>query len=182
MHPAGLTTPTQSSSRRPRVANLQFAASRRSRRKHAIAWASLMAAAATPFLVMLMYPEKVVAAVPATMGFYDWLGRDVNIYGLEIRQVDLQKLIVDGKKVIAVKGELVNVTSSDRKIPWLRFGLRSKDNAEVYHWVLSTDVRPLRPGESTNFVTRLASPPAGADRIEIRFARADEIGSNEVHE
>jgi hypothetical protein len=102
----------------------------------------------------------------------------VNIYGLEIRQVDLQHLIVDGRRVIAVKGEVANVSSSVRKIPWLRFGLRSIDNAEVYHWTLDTEVRPLNPGESTSFVTRLASPPEAARNLEIRFARADEIGSN----
>lgn len=165
-----------------RLARFQFDATRRSRRRRAFAWAGLVAAAILPVLVTMAVPEKVVAAVPASIRLYDWLGREVNIYGLEIRQLDLQNLIVDGKKVIAVKGELTNVTSSERKLPWLRFGLRSKDNAEVYHWTLDTDARPLRAGESTSFVTRLASPPANADRLEIRFARADEIGSNKGHE
>ena len=85
-------------------------------------------------------------------------------------------------KVIAVKGRLTNVDSRDRKIPWLRLGLRSNDNVEVYHWTLNTEVRPLRAGESTSFTTRLASPPPAASRLEIRFARASEIGSNAKHE
>jgi hypothetical protein len=103
---------------------------------------------------------------------------DVNIYGLEIRKVEMQHLLVEGKRVISIKGEIANISSSPQKIPWLRFGLRDKGQAEVYNWQLDTNARPLNPGESTNFVTRIASPPETAGEVEIRFARADEIGSN----
>lgn len=161
-----------------RVAQGQFAALRRARRFQWAAWTGLAAVALAPLPAALAFPERVVVALPAANSLYAWMGHEVNVYGLEIRQVDLQHLIVDGRKVIAVKGELTNVSSADRKIPWLRFGLRSKDNVELYHWTLDTEVRPLKPGESTSFVTRLASPPEAARNLEIRFARADEIGSN----
>ncbi len=165
-----------------RLAQKEFAAGRRRRRARAAAWAGLLALAFAPPASALVFPEQVVGAIPASIIFYRWIGQEVNLYGLEIREVGLQHLIVDGKKVIAVKGELINVTSTPRKIPSLRFGLRSKDNAEVYHWTLDTAARPLKPGESTGFVTRLASPPPMASNLEIRFARAEEIGSNMKHE
>ena len=165
-----------------RLAQQEFAAARRRRRLRAAAWAGMLGLALMPPGVALGFPEQVVSAIPASAALYGWMGREVNIYGLEIREVGLQHLVVDGKKVIAVKGELTNVSSSPRKIPSLRFGLLAKDNAEVYHWTLDTQARPLRPGESTGFVTRLASPPSAASNIEIRFARADEIGSNAAHE
>ena len=161
-----------------RAAQKQFHDLRHARRHRAAAWAGLAALTLAPILAVVMFPEQVVAAIPASIRVYDLLGKDVNVYGLEIRQVDLQYLVVDGRKVIAVKGDLVNVSSSVRKIPWLRFGLRSKDNAEVYHWTLNTETRPLGPGESTGFITRLASPPETARDLQIRFAHADEIGSN----
>lgn len=161
-----------------RAARRSFAARRRRQRLRLAGWAGLAALAVSPLAALAAFPEQVVTAVPASIRVYQWTGRDVNIYGLEIRQVELQHLIVDGRAVIAVKGELANTSSSTRKIPWLRFGLRARDNAEVYHWTLDTEVRPLKPGESTSFVTRLASPPEAARNVEIRFARADEIGSN----
>ncbi|MCA3561383.1 MAG: zinc-ribbon domain-containing protein [Aestuariivirga sp.] len=161
-----------------RGAQKEFRLRRRARRVQLAAWAGLAVLTLAPAIGVLAFPEQVVAAVPGSIGLYGWMGREVNIYGLEIRKVDLQHLIVDGRKVIAIKGELTNVSSTERKIPWLRFGLRSKDNAEVYHWTLDTEVRPLRPGESTSFVTRLASPPDAARNLEIRFARADEVGSD----
>lgn len=162
-----------------RQARREFQGLRRARRTRAAAWTALAALALLPLAAAVVLPEQVVASVPASIHFYDWMGQEVNIYGLEIRRVDLQHLIVDGRQVIAVKGEIANASTSARKIPWLRFGLRSKDNAEVYHWTLDTEARPLKPGESTNFVTRLASPPEAARNLEIRFARADEIGSND---
>lgn len=106
----------------------------------------------------------------------------MNIYGLEIRKVELQHLIAGGQKVIAIKGELQNVSTGERKIPWLRFGLRSGTEQELYQWTLDTGHRSLRPGEARNFVTRVASPPEAAGTVEIRFARPDEIGSNTAHE
>ncbi len=36
--------------------------------------------------------------------------------------------------------------------------------AEVYTWTLDTGARPLRAGESTSFVTRVASPPESCER------------------
>ncbi len=163
-------------------AQSEFRHLRRARRMKMGAWAGLVGLALSPVAVAAMCPERVVAAIPASIVAYHWAGQDVNIYGIEIRNIDLQHLIVDGKKIIALKGDLANTSASTRKIPWLRFGLLSKDNAEVYHWTLDTEVRPLKPGESTSFVTRLASPPEAARNLEIRFARADEIGSNPAHE
>lgn len=161
-----------------REAQTMFQVHRRTRRLGLAAWTSLAVLALAPLGGAAAFPEQVVAVFPASIRVYGLVGHDVNIYGIEIRQVDVQNLIVDGRKVIAVKGELANVSAQVRKIPWLRFGLRSGDHTEVYHWTLDTEVRPLKPGESTSFVTRLASPPEAAENMEIRFARADEIGSN----
>jgi hypothetical protein len=152
---------------------------RRKRRRAAVAaWIGLALVALSPAAVAFTVPERVVAAVPATIGIYDWLGREVNIYGLEIRKVEMQHLQVDGQRIIAIKGEILNVSRTDRRIPWLRFGLKSAEHKEVYQWQLDTESRPLRPGESKGFITRISSPPEAASSVEIRFARAEEISSN----
>lgn len=161
-----------------RVAQREFAERRRIRRRRIAAWSALLGAAMLPPIGAVAFPEQVVAAVPASIRLYAMMGQEVNIYGLDIRHVDVQHLMVDGRSVIAIKGEVANVSKTVRKIPWLRFGLRSAEGVEVYQWTLDTEVRPLRPDESTSFVTRLASPPEDARKLEIRFARADEIGSN----
>jgi hypothetical protein len=124
------------------------------------------------------FPEVVVGIAPVTMRAYDVVGYSVNIYGLEVRRVEQQYAIVDGMRVLSIKGEISNVSGSNKKIPWLRFGLKDGQQLEVYNWTLDTGARSLRAGESTNFVTRVASPPETAINLQIRFAHRDEIGSN----
>jgi predicted Zn finger-like uncharacterized protein len=160
-----------------RDAQESFAAKRKRRQALMAAWLSLGLVASSPVALALAFPETVVKAAPATISLYQKLGKDVNIYGLAIRRIDMQHMVVDGKRVIAIKGEIANISSSVRKIPWLRFGLKDPAGAEVYTWQLDTNARPLNPGENTNFVTRIASPPETAGNVEIRFARAEELGS-----
>lgn len=161
-----------------RDAQEAFAARRKRRRTLAACWFGLAMVTLSPAVVAFGFPETVVSVAPASIALYEKLGRTVNIYGLDIRKVELQHIIDNGKAVIAVKGEIANTSSSTRKIPWMRFGVVGSESKELYSWLLETNARPLNPGESTNFVTRIASPPEGAAKIEIRFARADEIGSN----
>ena len=128
-------------------------------------------------MIAAMVPEAVVAAAPATIRVYDRLGYSINIYGLEIRHIEQQHSVVDGERVLMIKGEISNPTNEIRKIPWLRFGLNDDGSKELYTWTLDTASRPLRPGETTSFVTRVAAPPELSKNLQIRFAHPDEISS-----
>lgn len=161
-----------------REAQSRFRNRRKHRRMVLASWLGLAMLGLSPIAGAVVFPEQAVGLAPATVEFYRLLGRDVNIYGLEIRNVDVQHFEVDGRKVIAIRGELTNTSSTLRRIPWIRFGIRDQSQAEVYHWVLNTETRPIKPGDTTSFVTRLASPPQTADHLEIRFAHADEIVTN----
>jgi zinc-ribbon domain len=161
-----------------RSAHEEFAGQRKARFRKTLGWASLCFTVLTPLMIAAMVPEAVVAAAPATIRAYDRLGYSVNIYGLEIRHIEQQHSFVDGERVLMIKGEISNPTNDIRKIPWMRFGLKGQQNQELYHWTLDTGSRPLRPGETTSFVTRVASPPELAQNLQIRFAHDDEIGSN----
>jgi predicted Zn finger-like uncharacterized protein len=161
-----------------RQAQEDFAAKRRKKRKKLAGWMGFAAAAVAPLAVAFAAPEMVVRTLPVTIRGYELVGQDINIYGLELRKLEMQHMSVDGAKVLAIKGEIANTSGSERKIPWLRFGLKEVAGKEVYRWTLDTASRPLRPGEITNFVTRVAAPPETAKIVEIRFAHAQEIGSN----
>ena len=119
-----------------------------------------------------------VAAAPVTIKAYQKLGFDVNIYGLELRRIERQHAIVNGTRVLSIKGDIVNVSDDARKLPWLRFALEDDSGKELYSWTLDTSSRPLRAGESTGFTTRVQAPPETSTHLKIRFAKANEIGSN----
>lgn len=165
-----------------RLAREDFANAQRQRRKRLYGWAGFALAALSPLALAFILPEATVRVFPASMRFFDGLGMEVNIYGLEVRRVEQHHVIIDGTRVISIKGEIVNVSDRDRKVPSLRFTLQNNARDNVYAWTLDSGIRPLRPGEMTTFTTRVASPPPAAENVQIRFAHADEIGVNPGHE
>ncbi len=161
-----------------KTARIEFAAKRKAKLRKAGAWASFAAFAMIPFGIALAAPETTVLAAPITYKAYQKLGWNVNVYGLDIRRIEQQNKNVDGQHVLLVKGEISNPTNDVKKIPNLRFALNDADGKEVYTWTLDTTARPLRPGETTSFTTRVAAPPELAKNLQIRFAHNNEIGSN----
>jgi hypothetical protein len=141
-------------------------------------WAAYAVFLVAPVIALALFPEQVVSAAPVSIKAYEKLGYDINIYGLELRRIERQHAIVNGSRVLSVKGDIVNVSEDMRKLPWLRFALEDDSGKELYTWTLDTAARPLRPGESTAFTTRVAAPPEASTHLKIRFAKADEIGSN----
>ncbi len=141
-------------------------------------WAAYGVFFLAPIAAALLFPEQVVSAAPVTVRAYERLGYDINIYGLELRRVERQHAIVNGTRVLSVKGDILNISADMRKLPWLRFALEDETGKELYTWTLDTTARPLRPGEVTSFTTRVAAPPEASAKLKIRFAKADEIGSN----
>jgi predicted Zn finger-like uncharacterized protein len=161
-----------------KTAQEEFALRRRQKAKRIGGWASFGLFALAPFISAALLPETVVMAAPATVKIYEKLGYTINIYGLDIRHVEQQNTVVDGAHVLMIKGEISNPTDSVRKIPSLRFALSGDEPKELYTWTLDTTSRPLRPGETTSFTTRVAQPPELAKNLKIRFAHLDEISSN----
>jgi predicted Zn finger-like uncharacterized protein len=161
-----------------REAQGSFKLARQARLSHIRSWAALGAFIALPFAAAAAFPENVVSLAPAAAPLYERIGMEVNIYGLEIRNLE-QKHIIDGDaRVLAVKGEILNVSAKDRKVPGLRLALLNELGEDTYVWTVDSGVRPLRPGEATVFTTRVQAPPEAAQKIEIRFARKEEMRSN----
>ena len=109
-----------------RVAREDFAARKRARSRNLRGWGALAASLLLPIGVAFAFPEEIVRVAPASARLYEAAGISVNIYGLELRNVEQQHLIVDGQRMLAVKGLVVNVSGEDRKVPSLRFGLRER--------------------------------------------------------
>ncbi len=108
---------------------------------------------------------------PATTHVYAAVGAPVNLRGLEFRNVAYERQEEEGLPVLAVSGEIVNVSGKTVALPRLRVGLRDGEQKELYHWTLALGQNELPPDEATNFITRLSSPPVEARDIEVRFVR-----------
>lgn len=115
------------------------------------------------------YRETVTRWVPAAAQVYAMLGLPVNLTGLEFHEVGITRSFDNGFPILSVKGRLTNVSRRERFIPDIRLALRTLDRQEIYHWTIKVKRAPLKPNETVQFSTRLASPPAEAQDIEIRF-------------
>jgi predicted Zn finger-like uncharacterized protein len=137
-------------------------------------WIALAAVVLVIGFVASVYRQKVVEVWPQSASLYSRLGMKVNATGLDIRDIKYTEAPQDGQRVLTVTGALTNVTNRELPVPQIRVGLIDGDKRELYHWTFAPDVMTLRPGQSTQFVTRLSNPPEQAAHAEVRFAKAGE--------
>jgi len=126
-----------------------------------------------------VYRTEVAAYWPATVKLYAVAGDEINLRGLEFRNVTYERQTEGGLPVLAVKGEVVNVAGKSVALPRLRVGLLDETQKELYHWTFALSERALPPDAAASFVTRLSSPPPEARDIEIRFAQGADLASAE---
>jgi predicted Zn finger-like uncharacterized protein len=113
--------------------------------------------------------ESLVRHLPGTARIFAALGYPVNLRGLEFRNVTFRTEIDNGVPVLAVSGDIVNVTDKAVAVPDIRFSLRNASRHEVYHWTGRAESGEVAPDGGTAFLTRLASPPLAADHLQIHF-------------
>ncbi len=86
----------------------------------------------------------------------------------------------NGLPVLAIKGEVVNVSGETKRVPRIRVGLRDENQQELYHWTFALAESELKPATKAEFTTRLSSPPAGARDLEVRFVEPNEEAGDQV--
>ncbi|MGB7206555.1 MAG: hypothetical protein WBD37_13880 [Anderseniella sp.] len=140
-------------------------------------WAGLAAGICLVLGSVVAIPERIVHAAPAAAKLYSLAGKTINVYGLAIADVKQQYMIVNDQPVLALRGQLANITEEDRRVPPLRFILKDANGNQLHAWTLNVLGKGnIGAGAISPFVTRLAAPPEGVESVEIRFARPGEIG------
>ncbi len=121
--------------------------------------------------------QPIVAALPDLAGLYAALGMEVNLRGLEFRNMTATRDIDNGRPILVVEGEIANVGAGDAEVPTVRLAVRA-GRQEIYAWSVEPARRTLGAGESTAFRTRLATPPTAADDIELRFTSRRQLAAD----
>ncbi len=136
-------------------------------------WGALAAAISAIALGLWSFPAEVVRAAPGAARIYALLGVKVHPRGFDIANVSTsQFLTTSGQVVLAVSGTIRNVSRLARKAPGLAFTLVDDKGRKLHEWSLpAVSARALAAGKTARFITRIASPPKGARRIEVRFLR-----------
>jgi predicted Zn finger-like uncharacterized protein len=130
-------------------------------------------------LALIIWRGDVVRLLPQTASFYTMAGLEVNLRGVQFKDVKVTMETVDGKSVLVVEGVIVGENKKPVELPRLRFSVRDAQGTEIYAWNTVLDQPVLNPGERAWFKSRLASPPPEGRNIDIRFFnRRDAAGGN----
>jgi predicted Zn finger-like uncharacterized protein len=118
---------------------------------------------------LLNWRASVVRFVPQTASLFAAVGLPINLRGLSFDDVKTSVDTQDGVTVLVVQGTIANLTRQPLDVPRLRFAVRNAGGYEVYAWTALPSEPVLGPGDRAPFRSRLASPPADAQDIIVRF-------------
>jgi predicted Zn finger-like uncharacterized protein len=126
---------------------------------------------------LLNWRVPVVRFVPQTASLFSAIGLPVNLRGLSFDDVKTSVETNDGVSVLVVEGTIVNQTRQPLEVPRLRFAVRNAGGYEVYAWTALPTDPVLAPGARAPFRSRLASPPADAQDIIVRFFNRHDVAA-----
>ncbi|MCK7614428.1 zinc-ribbon domain-containing protein [Roseibium sediminicola] len=177
--PEGSGTDIESSAKRPKIivnpdkfrrnhvgALLNWLFRRNYRRIGGIA---LFGAAVAVCAIFILMRDNVVKQSPDLASLFQMIGFDVNLRGLEFRNLRTFTEVEDGKRVLVVEGSIRNLLQERNTVPAVRLSIRSGDMQEVYAWTVEPRTKSLNALDETRFRTILADPPANASDIQVRF-------------
>jgi predicted Zn finger-like uncharacterized protein len=127
--------------------------------------------------VLLNWRVPVVRFVPQTASLFSAVGLPVNLRGLSFDDVKTSVETRDGVTVLVVEGTIANQTRQPVEVPRLRFAVRNAGGYEVYAWTALPAEPMLAPGVRAPFRSRLASPPADAQDIIVRFFNRRDVAA-----
>lgn len=150
------------------------ASMRRGRVFGAVGWVLLTLFVAGTIYGAVEYRREIAAFWPSTIRLYEAAGTPINLVGFELAHVSYERQDENGLPVLAVKGEVLNISGETRRVPRLRVGLRDEKQQELYHWTFALTENELKADGKASFTTRLSSPPPAARDLEVRFVEPSE--------
>jgi predicted Zn finger-like uncharacterized protein len=113
--------------------------------------------------------NEVVRYLPQTASLFAAIGLPVNLRNLTFENVRIAKETQDGATILMIEGKIVSTGNKAVEVPRLRFAARNSAGQEIYSWAAKPERSILGPGESMDFHSQLASPPADANDVMVRF-------------
>lgn len=123
--------------------------------------------------------NEVVRYLPQTAGLFAAIGLPVNLRHLTFEDVKINKEEHDGVPVLTVEGTIASQSNKAVEVPRMRFAVRNATGQEIYAWTARPSRSILEPGQKLPFRSRLASPPADASDVLVRFVNANDAQAGE---
>jgi predicted Zn finger-like uncharacterized protein len=118
--------------------------------------------------------NEVVRYLPQTASLFAAIGLPVNLRQLDFENVHVTRETQNGASILMIEGKIVSKAHKPLNVPRLRFAARNATGQEIYVWTAKPDRSVLQPGESMDFQSSLAKPPADATDVMVRFFTAQD--------
>ncbi len=149
---------------------------RRDRARATIAvWGATGAAVAASATGMIAFRQDVAELWPRSASAFAALGLDVNVYGLEFFDINVERAFDGPTPVLLVTGEVRNIGRDDKMVPPVRLSLRDEHSQEIFQLVNVVTEAPVAAGASLPFQIRVENPPVDAVDLEATFASFAEM-------
>lgn len=157
------------------AARRQRMQSRRKQARRSSRWTAAVLVLFAVNVALIGARNEVVRYLPQTASLFAAIGLPVNLRHLAFEDVRISKHLQDGVNVLVVKGTIVSTADKPVAVPRLRFAARDAAGQEIYSWTALPSRSILGPGERLDFSSRLASPPAEAKNVMVRFFNAQDL-------
>ena len=147
---------------------------RRKVKRRSSKWTALILVLVGFNVALIGARNEVVRYLPQTASLFAMIGLPVNLRSLSFEDVKITKEERDGVPVLSVEGNIVSVAKRPVEVPRLRFAIRNSSGQEIYAWTAAAPRSILEPAEKVEFRSRLASPPAEAADVMVRFVGAND--------
>ena len=135
----------------------------------AAAWAVFFSVISGVALALVTLRSEIMAALPGTTSLYRAIGFDVAESGIDFADVSYRWTVAQGKPMIEVKGQVVNVTDRRLTVPRVLINVRDSQSSDAVKVTASVPTESLAPRESANFTLEFVSPPKNISQIELEF-------------
>ena len=137
----------------------------------ATAWAVFLSVISGIIFAFVAFRQDVMTALPGTTQLYKTLGFAVEEAGVDFADVRYRWTTADGKPMIEVTGQVVNVTDQAVKIPRVLVNVRDAGGTGSISAAAEVPEDELGPRAATSFTLEFASPPENVAQIELEFDR-----------
>ena len=147
---------------------------RRQSKRRSSRWTAIVLVLVAFNVALVGARNEVVRYLPQTASLFAAIGLPVNLRNLKFENVKISKEIENGVSTLIVNGTIVSTGNSPTEVPRLRFSVRNASGQEIYTWTALPSRSILEPGARLDFHSRLASPPADAADVLVRFFNAQD--------
>lgn len=143
------------------------------RRRHSpLGWLALVVAVLAAAAAAVAGRERIVEVWPPSGRLYAALQMPLAARpetAFNVRNLASERTVRNGRPVLKVSGEVVNLGSTPRPVPPLRLALKDRDARALKEWRERLPGGPLAPGKAAPFSAEFADPPDRAVSLSVSF-------------